>query len=258
MKPPWTKLALTLIALQHIAGAGSLAVDFQVAERSVVLHAPVIVEVLFRNTGSTPLDVDLGLGQLDGFEVSVRGPDGKETRAPRVYSDGASRPALHLDGGAAVRRPVLLSLWYKMEEPGEYNWTVSLPAVGARHTFELTVLPANDQMLRAACERLMKTLATNPEWEEQYAAVVALGHVGSDVAVPLLSQIMQGHSPFQVQAAEGLGGIGTVAAAEALIGGLREGAGAWSVTKEVARRDLARLAKESGDSNVRTLASSAL
>jgi hypothetical protein len=146
-------------------------------------------------------------------------------------------------------------MWYEMKQPGRYTWTVSLPPAGVSHTFEVAVRLGDERELEASCEELMARYKNSPVYGERKSAAVALSYVRSDIAVPFLRQIMLGSGEFEVTGAEGLGRVGTIPAARALIEGLH--APRNDVLRAVARRELLGL-EEKGDPAVRALISASL
>lgn len=216
--------------------AETLEMSLEILTEEITLHEPVFLEVALVNSGSTPVQVDLGIDGVGNYRFALVDSEGKRLEGAVLSGEGFHfEDAVTLDAGGQHKRRLLLDRWIHVEEAGHYRlegWFSGgvtsaegrqLPPPKAQ-SLAFEVLPRSEDRLAETCRQLALTAIRLQDMDQSLTAAEALSRVGDPIAVPALDQVLRsGFLPTQNLAVQGLKRIGNKAAVEALSDALHQG-----------------------------------
>lgn len=208
--------------------ATTVTLSFVAKNPQPTLHEPVLLQLAVQNGTGQPIEIDLGLNRKANLEFTVTEPDGSVVRVPRLSAEGFGRIGrVKVDAGKTYEQELLLDEWYRFSRPGRYTVKGALVTpvkiAGAAATLseakpvELTVQPANPEMLSQTCARLLQTALTGASVQVASEAASALSYVADPVCVSHLKELLaKGNSQVKPYGAYGLERIANRDAIETL------------------------------------------
>lgn len=198
----------------------SVAIRFTLPSSTVVLNAPVYLDLEIVNDLSVEITVDLGHNFKASLSVTIKTPDGNLVQAPPLSSEGLGRIGrVQMKAGSTYTRRYLLNEWYTFPAPGEYEieCQLSTPVVStsgeempvtSSSTMKLTVNPPDPQALGKIAEDLLAQASKTTDSEERADISLALGHIQDPVAVPYIREGLRQNKLSWQHAIPGLARIG--------------------------------------------------
>src|SRR6266568_8556161 len=179
---------------------GTVTLSYLLPEH-VTLHEPVILDIVVDNQSEHPVNLDLGWRRIEKFRLALLKPDG-QIMPPRAKDpEGVS-----LIGQFSVAASERYRQWIALDELvdfdtiGRYALTVQfvggigavpdvLVRVDRNQTIPITVLPRDEDTLRATCAKFAGVTLESMNADRYMRAATALAWVRDPVAVPYLRQI---------------------------------------------------------------------
>jgi hypothetical protein len=221
--PPWTAnpplwIAGALVALPLACNAG-MQVGAQ-SKVSVTLHEPVIAQLVLWNASPAAAEIDVGQWGEKSYRITVTRPNGEQVVAGKpLWAHGAEAltrlRTVKVEPAQSYTRSLLLNEWFAFDGVSPYEVSIAVPGVDGVASFEVDVLPRDENRLRGFCERLAKD-ETEQRWTGDLSPARVLSFVADDIAIPYLVKIGSAADLGSGMGVEGLVRIGDLQAVSAL------------------------------------------
>jgi hypothetical protein len=223
-----------IVALRHAQSTGGdrqvrPVLTYQISS-PVSEHQPVVLSVQLLNPTSNALTARLGRNYVGNFHLVLQTPDGVSAIAEPGALSGAgglsSRGDIRLEPGQTYSGRVILSRWLKFDQLGVYTLHIHFDgeirqdssdgSVQRDGTVVVSVVPRNEAVLTATCERLLSVIRTGATFEAKYDAAVELSFVVDPVAVSYFKQLIEADQMVDELAIVGLERVGNAEARKVL------------------------------------------
>jgi len=196
----------------------------------VTLHEPVVVELAIENPSSEPIQIDLGVAEIEALDIEVQGRDGGTVErfapqfGPTTWHTGGK---IRLRPDEEYRSDVVLGQWFAFGAPGEYEVVIEFTGSITRETgaeveverlfiLPLRVLPRNPHRLREVARELAEGACQSRDLGAAYDAAQVLSTIDDPVVVPFLEELLGCNYTAQGMAAAALGRLGRLGTTEAI------------------------------------------
>ncbi len=196
------------------AETSGVVVSFE-APYVVVMHEPIIVEVLLDNRSADTVHFDLGFNRQAGFALQVKSPDGI-VHTPRIVPRDVGRTGrLVLKPNEKISHQLLLNDWLRFDQLGSYEIAIQLTgpiltASGApvetstATQFQLDVGRADPSTLQRVCQQLADTIIGSKSAEDSLNAARAISSISDPVVLPFMKEILSATDKVDPILVEGL------------------------------------------------------
>jgi hypothetical protein len=179
---------------------------------SVTLHEPVIAELVLWNSSPAAVEINVGQASEKSYRFTVTRPNGEQVVAGKpLWAQGAEAltwmRTAKIEPAQSYARSLLLNEWFPFDGEGRYEVSVAVPGVDGVASFEIDVLPRDENRLRGVCERLAKD-ESEQRWAGDLSPARVLSFVADDVAIPYLARIASTADLGSGVGVEGLARIG--------------------------------------------------
>jgi hypothetical protein len=251
-------------------GLDHLRVEYHFEETVISLHEPVVLIFSAHNGLPEPVTLNLGSGQTQFFQFSLRDPDGRPSENVRnpgenvsIVTFGSGKATIA--PGADYRQRILVNQWFKFGTVGTYILTSRLttPAETSNGssvalpegTAWLEVKPRDAVELKKTCAVITNQVLDTLSVEEWQFPVRMLASIDDPVAVPYLGQVLATNKGTENIVIPALERIGDDQSVEVLLSALTNKSGEVS---ELARQSLMRMQVRITDSKLKEAVKQAL
>ncbi len=237
----------------------NVTISFSIADKSLVLNQPVVLDFEALNSSVTDLVLDLGYRRKENFVFRLVLPNGKEISIPRLEFE---RSGYGGSGIMAVRpkqnysQRLVLDEWTNFSSTGKYilkaglvgqaNYAGNKSEPGIEYQeIRFTIGPANKEVLRNVCANLLNEIRDSKSFDKKNEAANALLYVADPIAIEFLRHALVAEPMVEASVINALRKRGGKESVDVLIGAIEEKP--HSEMSDVARSALSWIERKSED-----------
>ena len=236
-------------------------VRFQLKDRVITLHEPVVLLFKVHNASAQEAVLDLGFSKIEFFHFSLTKPQGLTVRNEPPYTEGLGPSGkVVISAGGDYEQLLVLNQWFQFDSTGQYSLTAQLNT--RTHLSEtgnvdpkpeyipFEIKERTPERLTKICSDLAEQVKLAPNAQVAQEPALLLSYVEDPIAVPFLSQLLGAHKLVEGSAVSGLERIGSEDAVKVLISALTSG---YGDAPSLARQALGMILKKTPDPSVKEI-----